>query len=385
MDPEQVPSQDRTTTDSASTDGANLGGANSHIEFPLGEVTFPDALGVKNLIEIDGWNIENKVGASKQQLAEIAELLNAATIAKDQAQPHFSKFHVGAAVSFKTPKGFTRATGSNAEYGGSTFGGSDTRAFHAEESAVNNAREKGLGKIYDGEKSLIEISATVTDAAAPSPSCGNCLDVLKSYSHPKTLIVSGTTQEKQAIIHTFEDCLPTEFKRHNVIYLTGNYREALQVAIATAREYSFTPLSEPHVGPRGASIYSTEGIVPGPRIEQIDYHPITAVRSAIAHLRTKMNPVTKQAAQIGALFYVSRDGYISGRDRQSIYEATRPYGDHKRALVFMYGYDKHRNGNYPIDLSGGTLSVATPAELLPFGFSPTDLGLDGEVKRYLGR
>lgn len=310
-----------------------------------------------------GWQIRDHVGVSGEMIEKAGVLLHAASHARTKSSPVHSKFEVGASLLLQRgEETIAGPKGANIEYGGHGYGMGDTRALHAEEAAVADAiNNYGLAITPEGDNHIAMV-ATITIAPVPSPSCGNCLDILSAYSKPETLIVSGSISNKVADIRSLGACLPDNFRKLTFEDLKSTAYHTLQRVIEAAPNAINYLSSETH-GNRIAGVLTGKGLYLGIQYDQADYHSTTAIRDAILTALKSDNP-----RDIGGIFVVSRDGHITGRDRQSIFELAQATKTENFFPVYMYATDTEK------------LSVAFPNELSPFGFGATDLGLRNEIQ-----
>lgn len=120
------------------------------------------------------------------------ELIQLATVAREQAYVPYSKFKVGAALLSEDGRIFTGANVENASYG---------LTICAERVAVVKA-------ISEGAQRFATI-AIVTDLADPASPCGACRQVLVEFA-PQLKVIMANTDGK-AIVSTIAELLPLAF------------------------------------------------------------------------------------------------------------------------------------------------------------------------------
>lgn len=233
------------------------------------------------------------VNLSEQLNQRIGEAVALAEKARAMAAPGVSRFQVGAAVAVRDGGMFG---GANIEYGGG-LGAPDSRAIHAEESAIAAA------VMAYGAK--LEIELIAVRAAGVPVCCGNCLDALMTFSRPDTLIVAAGESETKLL--SIEEALPSRFEPCP----TGEGRELISVALRArdrgSQRFAFER--------SGAALLGASGrIFGGVRDDSISFHPVSAIESALAASRAAGEVEIKAAA------YVSDSGHLCGRDRQKLFE-----------------------------------------------------------------
>ncbi len=320
-------------------------------------------------IQVLDWNIVNKARVDDSVLLDAAKLLNMAAHARESALPHHSNFKVGCALKTNLPAYSPNLSGANSEYLGS-FSNATTpiplvNAQHAEESAVASAiKFDALGRtVSPYGKVYITMSATVTAAPEPSPSCGNCLDTLKGYSQPDTYIVSGTITGNLAVIQHFEDCAPVHFPEILPEWLPDRELRLLQEAKIAAKS-GFVPISGDL---SGAAVLTSKEIYRGIRRDQADYHCSSALRTAVDHAFCHTD------LDINTICYVSKDGLPVGKDRQTIYDVANALQAEDTLRLLLYSTDEDK------------IYTCSPRELLPFGFGACDIGLESEVQATMSK
>ena len=109
------------------------------------------------------------------------KLLEAATLARENAYVPYSKFHVGAAILLPDD---TIQTGINIE--NRSFGATNC----AERTALFSAIEKGY-------KTFKAIAVATPDADYPVAPCGICRQVLTEFAPGNTPVIFGNTYENR--------------------------------------------------------------------------------------------------------------------------------------------------------------------------------------------
>ncbi|MFC1752756.1 cytidine deaminase [Thermoproteota archaeon] len=284
---------------------------------------------------------------------QIDALIEVAGMAKEKAQAPCSCYKVGAALFLDNGR---IVSGFNVEYGNG-YGRAETRAVHAEESAIVEAIRK-----YGRPK--INMVAVVGPNNQPIAPCGNCLDVLKTYSTPETLFVIG---DEEMDLLTFEQMMPSEFPKREVKDLSPMQRLMLNEA-SRFREFGFDPFSRLSIGRQGCVVRTRgDNLYGGVREDNAAYHPISAVESAIVNAHCHLDPYLE------ALAIVCDTGSLCGKDRQIIFEKADEL-------------DKH--GNLEVIIKPTYLDevmIARPRDLLPYGFGASDIGMKEETGAYLER
>ncbi len=234
----------------------------------------------------------------------ILSLLDCASEAKKQASPLLSQFSVGAAFDLG---GSRRSQGCNIEYGAGP-GRAESRGIHAEAAAMGNA------KILYGSDARVEIAAVVGESSEILPCCGDCLDIIMSYAHPDILMVNASMQTGSAKIFRLSDLFPTAYEELPLSKRSAAQKKLSSAALRSA-ELGLCTYSLPALGRTGAAARTDEGeIFWGTREDSAMFHPISAIESTLAACRAAGNP------PVQAIAVLSKDGQISGRDRQRIFD-----------------------------------------------------------------
>jgi len=306
------------------------------------------------------WKFENVTTLERKHSLDIYNnLLRIAEKARENASPLTSKFPVGAAIGVIGAS--DPAFGCNVEYGAG-YGGAGTESIHAEEASLADAIRR-----Y-GNSIRIKTVAVIGDAPEIVTCCGNCLDVLKTYSNEDTLIIGANTAGKAAIFN-FEEIFPTLFEEITMDNLKKITYEWLLVGRAMeSRFYNNEIFSKEVIGSTGAAVLTEKGeIYQGVREDRASYHGTSTIDAALAHSRSHGDPF------VTAIAYVTDTGYVCGRDRQSIFERADELDRLDDIKVIIYNPEKD------------ILQVATPRELLPYGFGARTLGLENKVRENLNK
>ena len=125
--------------------------------------------------------------------ARLDELVGAARAARERAYAPYSGFAVGAAAL----AGDRTFTGSNVE--------------NASYPVSGCAERHAVAAMIDGGERRLDAIAIVTDAAAPTPPCGACRQVLWEFG-PSSLVVSETLAGDR-LVWALEDLVPAPFER----------------------------------------------------------------------------------------------------------------------------------------------------------------------------
>lgn len=326
---------------------------------------------------VDSWNFVNLKHEQDKFVDIYNALLRTALETRENASPVSSGFKVGSALFLG--EDYDLVGGCNIEYGidfneksskdnkktkkeekerdnTEEKRAEDTRSLHAEESTVSNAITK-----Y-GNDILIKVSATLGETPGIVTSCGNCLDILKRYSNEDTLLIGANT-EGYAEIFTFEDVFPTIFQKINRNKLPSGHKGLLEKALMS-KSYSSDIFSE-EMEETGAAVMTEKGaIYEGVREGNAAYHPITAIDAAIVHARAHGDPF------ITAIAYVSRNGYIHGKDRQRIFEKGDELNEPDLPVLIWDG-------------KSDTIHRTTASALLPHSFGARTMGLEETVQQSL--
>ena len=127
---------------------------------------------------------------------DVQALIRAAAAAREAAYAPYSRFRVGAAV-LADGRTFTGCNVENASFG---------LTICAERAAVFAAVAAGARRV--------EAIALVTDAAAPTPPCGACRQVLHEFG-PDALVITASLAGTTAM-HRLAELLPDSFGPENL-------------------------------------------------------------------------------------------------------------------------------------------------------------------------
>jgi cytidine deaminase len=258
---------------------------------------------------------------------------------------------VGSAIDIGQGRVFS---GCNFEYGGG-IGCSETRGLHAEETAIADA------VVHHGSDIRIEIVAVTADTDRPVTSCGNCLDIIRTYGTSNTIWVAGCSSG-EATLFSMDQVFPVEFPAITLQQMPDD----IASLVAAAKDAVYNGLfifSERTLGKTGAAALVDSGeIFKGVREDSAAYHPISAVDSSIVSARIAGNPWVR------AIAIVSPDGTVHGRDRQRIFEKADELDRLTSLEVYL------------VASRDGVIRRATPQELLPRGFGARSMGLIEAVR-----
>ncbi len=270
-----------------------------------------------------------------------------------EATPLHSGFKVGCSILNLSTMLFYR--GSNDEYGGGYRTGS-TNAVHAEASALDILRHE----LRDGDSAIV---ATIGDAPDVVTPCGHCLDVLRTHLRMSTEILVANIKGDVEVLD-LSKLFPTDFAT-----LASSDFSIDRDLLIQAKEAFQGGLVLSDDLREGAAVKTTKGnIYRGVRIDTASYHPTTAVASAIACAVSAGDP------DIEFIALVNKTGEINGFDRQRIYE--------------IFDILQRLRTRRILSLSMNTpdiVSVASPTELLPYGFGIATLVLDQDIRATLER
>lgn len=124
-------------------------------------------------------------------MTDVAKLLAAARLAREQAYAPYSCFKVGAAVRSKTGRIFSGCNIENASYG---------LTMCAERAAVFQA-------VAAGEREL-DALAVVSDTSQPVAPCGACRQVMAEFGITVVVMANMRGQRRQCMLSTL---LPQAF------------------------------------------------------------------------------------------------------------------------------------------------------------------------------
>lgn len=296
------------------------------------------------------WRIDNRVNATAAELATMQVILNQARHAMDTASaPLLSGFNVGAALA--TAKGEI-ASGANFEHGAGPGRGLDD-ATHGEQSAVANML---LRYGADSRVAIIGYTTRLPEGIFAC-SCGRCRGIIESFAEPgkDVLLVSGSAHGS-ATTWTLSELLPDDFRELPADSLSADSAKLLTVACEMTGR-SIDVFTKPVTGPTGAAVLTDDGAVHnGARFDVAAFYGLSAVGGAL------QSALAANDFKIAQVCVVSGSGRVLPEDRQFIYEFASALGRADSMQVLMFSSDTN------------TLRVATPKELLPFGFGAPDLG-----------
>jgi len=129
----------------------------------------------------------------EQASAEIGDLVEAATRARERAYAPYSNFRVGAAVRAPDGRVFAGCNVENASYGLSVC---------AERVAIFNAIAQGAREI--------DAIAVCTDAPAPATPCGACRQVIAEFAHNAPIALANTGGV--LVVTSLAELLPQPFR-----------------------------------------------------------------------------------------------------------------------------------------------------------------------------
>lgn len=137
---------------------------------------------------------------------ERRELLLAAAIgARDNAQPTYSEYHVGAAILTADGTVYTGCNVENVTY---------TLTIHAEQNALSTA-------IANGHTDF-EALAIATEGMDGEPPCGVCRQTLAEYCDDEVPIYSATTADGEYTTYTLGEIFPNAFRPSDVTSATSD-------------------------------------------------------------------------------------------------------------------------------------------------------------------
>ena len=279
-------------------------------------------------------------GISPEERRAALELLSCAHEAMcSVASPLLSGFVVGAACMSPAAE---VGVGANLEWGGGPNSATDS-ATHAEESAVANLLLKG------GRDARLAIIAMTSNSDNEfTCSCGRCRGVLQTYAAAGTdpLVVSARRDghyvawRLSALLP--EPCIARDLSPADTMLVASAQRAAA---------HSWAPLTSATEGECGAAIRCTDGsVLHGARFNLASYYGSSALQSAIAVLSSGERRVPEAVAVCSA------PGVLRGEDRQRLYECADYFGVTETLRVLLVSGD-------------GSVSLSTPAELLPSAYS----------------
>lgn len=297
------------------------------------------------------WNIENRIGASGDELEIVRHCLQVAERMRDQAAlPLLSNFHVGG-CGYCGQGRF--AKGANYERGAGPGKAIDD-AIHSEDAVVSDMLTS------HGPSARIEIIATVTKYNFISLACGRCRGALETYAVAgdvsKVIYCSGSANHK-AVLWRLSELLPP-YDSFELIELSDQSGE-VQNLIELAKEASADGVQNitlPVTGPEGAAVLTSCGkFYKGSRINTAAFYGLSAIGGCMqaAHSQGERN--------FEALAFISDSGLILPEDRQFVFEFADIAGISATLPVYMFS------------AKSGTLRRTTPDRLLPWGFSLRDV------------
>ena len=301
------------------------------------------------------WNFRNEACDRRQLLKKdlYERVLEDALLSMQEAHPLHSGFKVGCSILNLSTMLLYR--GSNDEYGGGYHVGS-TNAVHAESSALDSLRHE----LRDTDAVIVATIGDPSDVVTP---CGHCLDVLRTYLPMDTEILVANARGEAEVL-TLAKLFPTDFTRMDYSDLSLDKILIRKAADAVQRGLVLSDdLRE------GAAVRTARGnLYQGVRIDTASYYPTSAVASAIAVAVSAGDP------DIEFIALANRTGEISGFDRQRIFEMFGLLQKLQTRRIFVSKIGEP-----------DTVMVASPTEILPYGFGIATLGLDEEMRSKLER
>ncbi len=129
------------------------------------------------------------------------ELVAAAVRARNRAYAPYSRFLVGAALRLRNGRVIVGVNVENSSY---------PLAVCAERNAVAAA------VIAGAKPGDVVAVAIATRAAAPTPPCGACRQVLAEFASGETPVICHNIADERTVRHRLADLLPYAFGRENM-------------------------------------------------------------------------------------------------------------------------------------------------------------------------